>query len=231
MSARVLAAFCLFDLVVCSAPASSNRTSDSEVLVYLSGDAAQPHAPLDAMKPELRRLMDSAGYRVIFTDSQAPVASTDFELVVVTLRGRCGMPAMGPSPRALPTSGAPLASTAVEEGRILPFSSVDCAGLSAMLSAPLSSEPAARRDFLYGRAMARLIAHELYHVLLQTRGHERTGIARPGFSASDLLTDRFAFEAATTARLRPAAPEFLKTPAEERTALPEAPSLPETLRR
>ena len=228
MFARVLAAFCLFDLVVCSAPASSDAAADSAVVVYLSGDA-QPHGPLDVMKVELARLMDSAGYHIDFTDSQTTSGvSTDSELVVVTLNGHCGVSTADPSGRHLPISRAPLASTAVEDGRILPFSSVDCAGLTAMIAAPLSSEPGARRDFLYGRAMARLVAHELYHVLLQTRGHERNGIARPGFSASDLLTERFAFEPATAARLRP---EPVKTPAEERTASPEAPSLPEILRR
>jgi hypothetical protein len=199
--------------------------------VYLSGAAAQPQGPLHFMKVELARLMDSAGYLVAFSDSQSPgAASADGELIVVALHGLCGVPGDSPG-RRFPIPGAALASTAIEEGRILPFSSVDCVELAAMLRGALAGEPGARRDFLYGRAMARLIAHELYHFLVQTRGHERSGIARFAFTASDLLSEGFAFEAAT-ALLRPGPePGNAKTPAEERTASREAPSLPETLRR
>ena len=56
--------------------------------------------------------------------------------------------------------------------------------------------------FLYGRAMARVVAHELYHVLMRTTEHARAGVARSCFSTSDLLTERFEFEGATLARLR-----------------------------
>jgi hypothetical protein len=63
-------------------------------------------------------------------------------------------------------------------------------------------ETVARRDFLYGRAMARVVAHELYHVLLKTADHAHAGIARSCFTAEDLLTEHFEFEGATLAKLR-----------------------------
>jgi hypothetical protein len=50
--------------------------------------------------------------------------------------------------------------------------------------------------------MARVVAHELYHVLMRTTEHARSGVARSCFSTSDLLTERFEFEGATLARLR-----------------------------
>ena len=50
--------------------------------------------------------------------------------------------------------------------------------------------------------MARVVAHELYHVLMRTTEHARAGVARSCFSSSDLLAERFEFEAATLARLR-----------------------------
>ena len=50
--------------------------------------------------------------------------------------------------------------------------------------------------------MARVVAHELYHVLMRTTEHARAGVARSCFSTSDLLTERFEFEGATLARLR-----------------------------
>jgi hypothetical protein len=198
MFARLLAAFCLSNLVVLPIWGSPADQPDSEVVVYLSDSGIQPQRPLNFMKLELGHLMRAAGYRVEWSDSRdAERPSTDSQLAVVQLRGTCTLTSV---PAAKVTS---LASTAVSGGQIIPFSWVDCTSLTRVLSAPLAAEPGARRDFLYGRAMARLLAHELYHVLLRTGDHSREGIARPGFSATDLLTDHFEFEQGTLAKLRP----------------------------
>jgi hypothetical protein len=197
MSAR-LAAFCLLNLVVCPAWGSSTHEPETTLVVYLAGSSA-PERILIHMRPELNRLMREAGYRIQWTDPRAnELTSTDALLAVVELRGTCE--AGGPAA----ATRAPLATTATSGGQIIPFSAVDCATLNRLVSAPLAGEPAARRDFLYARAMARLIAHELYHIILCTRDHGAAGISRPAFSASDLLTDRFDFEPATLAKLRPA---------------------------
>ena len=56
---------------------------------------------------------------------------------------------------------------------------------------------------LYGRSMARLLAHEFYHILAQTGGHAPTGIAKARFSTADLLADHFDFETVALDRLHP----------------------------
>ncbi len=56
--------------------------------------------------------------------------------------------------------------------------------------------------------MGRLVAHELYHVLAQTRDHATEGIGKPCFSAADLISDRFEFEAVALARFRKPPAEF-----------------------
>ena len=90
----------------------------------------------------------------------------------------------------------------ITDGQVLPFSSLNCAALTNSVSAALAKEAGARRDFLYGRAMAGVVAHEFYHVLMRTTEHGRSGVARSCFSTSDLLTERFEFEGAALARLR-----------------------------
>jgi hypothetical protein len=216
MFARLLAAFCLMVVVVST---SASRFEENALVVYLAGEELQPERPLEHMKTEFARLMDSAGYRVVWAGARHrdPV-STDSELIVINFRGVCG--AAEPGPISAP--GTALASTAINGTHVMPFSSVDCSALTAILARGLGMEPGARRDFLYGRAMARLIAHEMYHFLLQTRDHELEGIARPRFSARDLLSERFDFEPTTLERLR--------TPAGERTASPAVPSRPGTPR-
>jgi hypothetical protein len=179
MFARLLAAFCLCNLVML--PVRGGDRPEAKVVVYLSGANGQPVHPLQYMKTETARLMHSAGYRVEFTTDRP---TTDFALVVLELRGTCVAGTQSGKP-------GPLASTVVSEGQVIPFASVDCDGLNRVIGASLADEPGARRDFLYGRAMARLVAHEMYHILEKTTRHHRTGVARACLHAGDLLAEEF----------------------------------------
>ena len=195
MYARLLAAFCLVHVGVYCLWASSENQPENTLVVYLSG-SMQPRS-LDYMKLELEHLMRTGGYRVEWSDARSTERpSTDATLIVVKLHGACEI---GEAP---PIKPGPLASTVVTDGRILPFSTVDCDHLTHLLAAQLASQPRARQDFLYGRAMARVLAHEVYHVLLNTGDHAREGIARAGFTATDLLSEHFEFEQSTLAKLR-----------------------------
>jgi hypothetical protein len=175
--------------------------------VYLGEAADQPAGPVEQMKHELAPLMRAAGYDVTWRDLRAGSreAAGASALIVVELNGTCA-PAPLQNPLQNSTS---LAVTSVADGRVLPFSTVDCTALSRSLSTALSGETAARRTFLYGRAMARVVAHEFYHVLTGTVDHAGAGVARRCFSVNDLLAERFEFEATTLARLRPEPPASL----------------------
>ena len=94
-----------------------------------------------------------------------------------------------------------LASTSVNGDTVLPFIVLNSGNLTRLVGPALAGEAGARRDFLFGRAMARVLAHELYHVLANTREHANTGVGKPQFTASDLLGERFDFEAVTVARM------------------------------
>jgi hypothetical protein len=193
--ARLLAAFCLFNLAVVSSWAS-------DLAVYLRADALQPIRMLEIMKRELAPLMLSAGYRVEWHDSRGRHETTAGALVVLDLHGVCGIPAGRFTPDAPTGQTRALATTAVSGQTVLPFSSINCAELTRMLAPTIAREAGGRRDFLYGRAMARLLAHELYHILANTRDHDRDGIAKPDFNFTDLLTERFEFERTTLAKLQ-----------------------------
>ena len=62
-----------------------------------------------------------------------------------------------------------------------------------------------RRRFLAdsaGIALARVIAHEFYHILMRTADHSRNGVSRSCFSTADLVSERFVFEDSIVAQLR-----------------------------
>jgi len=202
MSAQLLALCCLLNLVVSSDPTGPSTSAGPELVVYLKSDQAQPSRTVEHMKVELTALMRSAGYRVDWRDPQAEGRTVDnADLVVAELRGVCGIPQGSVASDAAADRGGSLGSTYVSGDRVLPFSWLNCRSLTRLLGASLSSEAPAQRDFLYGRAMARLMAHELYHVIANTREHGREGIGKPAFTVKNLLSERFEFETESMAKL------------------------------
>lgn len=199
MFARLLALVCLggFGIVTCrSEPVTlPNR----KVVVYLQTDASQSTGPVGAMKREAASLLAEAGYTIEWREHGSST-ETDGFLTVVELRGACETPDHSAVPSVLP--GAQLASTAVTDGRILPFSWVNCKTLTQFLTPVIVDQPGTRREFLYGRAMGRVVAHELYHILSNEPGHDEDGVAKPSFTTRDILADQFNFNHATVAKFQ-----------------------------
>ena len=154
------------------------------------------------MKWQLEAIMKQAGFRVEWlTQRSGRRESPDAPfLAVVEFEGICAPAEAGSDSGAV--QGLSLANTAMSDGHVLPFSTVSCAALNHTLSSALAKYPPAVRDFLFGRAMARVLAHELYHVLAGTTEHAGSGMARPAYSSSDLLSETFHFESSILALLR-----------------------------
>jgi hypothetical protein len=178
-----------------------------EVVVYLKSAEAQPTRTVEAMKREASALMEPGGYNITWRDLPENAAdAVDAAVVIVELRGTCQAPkhAEVVTPLIAPAS---LASTAVANGEVLPFSWLECGTLSRMLAPELAKHDRGL-DSLFGRAMGRLVAHELVHVLANTTHHAGGGVGKPYFSAKDVLAERFEFEKETLVQLRaPASPE------------------------
>jgi hypothetical protein len=202
MSARILALLCFALVGVAPALPESNA-----LVVYLTPPTARDTLVQAHMRREAVTLMQSAGYALEFRDRNARRSGDGGpNLAFVDLVGACAVPS-DPTPGPAPDDNQPkLAFTAVEDGVVLPFSRIDCGALSRVLARLLAREAPAQRAFLYGRAMARVLAHELYHVLAQTRDHAAEGIGKPCFTAADLVSPRFEFEWTSLMRLRTVAP-------------------------
>ena len=195
----------LLSLLQSDPSALRTNLSQNGIAIYLNGAAAQPSGPLENMKRELSAIMDSAGYHVMYADPRTPDREGRFAaLVVLELDGSCGMPAGNYRIERSVASGASLAETAISSGTVLPFSRIHCANLTRMIGPMLAEEAGAQRDFLYGRAMARVAAHEIYHVMVGSREHVHDGVAKASFSVPDLLDERFEFDRTALAMLQKA---------------------------
>jgi hypothetical protein len=172
--------------------------AEARVEVLLQSTGGPPDLILSEMKVELNSLMERAGFAVQWRGAQASTAAVNGDLVVVELRGSCEPPST-----SIPVSGIlQLGSSAVADGKVLPFSRVDCTALAQFLEPYLTRKQKERRAPVYGRAIARVLAHEFYHVLERTIAHTAGGLTKARLEASDLLDDRVEFGNVATGRLQ-----------------------------
>jgi hypothetical protein len=206
MYARHLAMFGLLCVSTSMGRSESAPPANSEVEVYLKGEAGSSADILAEMNRELAALMQQTSFRLIWRHAHDGFSGGGAaHLIVVELRGDCAVPSSYDPSQPVVTSMA-LASTSVVDGKVLPFSWVDCSALSRFLGPAISTLPDAEQTHVYGRSMARLLAHEFYHVLAQTDDHTLLGLSKARFSTADLLADHFDFEAAALTKLRPPSP-------------------------
>ena len=205
MYARLLATLCLLPVSTFFAQADSAVPTGATLEVYVKGQESSTPDVLSAMNRELGSLMQPAGFRVVWRGVSDPPSSAGAEhLLMVELRGVCTAQFLSTASTPL-SSPLPLASSSVADGKVLPFSWVDCTALNRFLAPVASNQSQALQDDLYGRSIARLLAHEFYHILAQTDDHAASGIAKARFSTADLLADHFDFETFALSRLHPPA--------------------------
>jgi len=144
------------------------------------------------MRGELQLLLSPAGINISWKTLADRKSGENFDLVAVAaFDGSCADTEAVPTP-ALAT----LADTSIADGHVLPFFRIDCARLSGMLGSRVESA-------IFGRALARLAAHELYHIIAQTTQHQDSGIAKASFSVRDLTAPRFELDEWSSALMRP----------------------------
>ena len=92
--------------------------------------------------------------------------------------------------------------TEISDGAILPFIHVDCERVRTFLQTTLLGYRPQDRERAYGRALGRVLAHELYHVYGDTPKHTARGVAKEKYSVADLLAADFQFHQKQTRALR-----------------------------
>ncbi len=187
LSADIMrATICAITLALFAVAGFAQTTGATPPLTILFHfDAAHSEVAFAEVQRELGALLEPAGFRLDWRNRDEITASDSFpELAVVDFRGRCLVEAAD-----LPQdAGGALARTHIADGKVLRFSEVDCDHVRASLRSG-----AGRSDVLLGRAIARVLAHELYHILAQSVSHQRSGVAKPSMSPADLVSDRLDF--------------------------------------
>jgi hypothetical protein len=154
---------------------------------------------------ELQRLLNPAGFDILWKDLQTRKSGEQFDqVVVVSFDGSCSDASSSAPLKTSQEITVSLADSSVSEGRILPFVRVDCGYLAQMLSPALRAMGDKERYAAFGRALGRVMAHEIYHIVGETTEHQVRGVAKASFSVRDLMANEFSFDNSSLAQMRPA---------------------------
>lgn len=180
--------------------------------------AARPDTEtLNSMQAEVRSILAPAQLDLSFQPIADQPSRTFRKIVIVRFRGICA----GKTHRVgFELSAANLVDfpalgrTDVSDGRVLPYVQVYCDEVRDFVPFTSGVSPAK----VFGRALGRVVAHELYHALLDTRDHSRTGVARFAQTPHDLTRETLLLDTRSIDRLRELYPQKEKEDDSEETS-------------
>lgn len=173
--------------------------------VLLDFQSAASLESVGELQREVQHLLKPSGLRLQLR-LRSEVRDNDAfdDVVVVTFKGNCQFPS---DPMLLDERGpGPLAFAHTAEGKIQPFSEVGCDSVRRIVESALWGDQRRNRDQLFGRALGRVVAHELVHMLTQTNTHAKTGLFKPSLSGTRLIAEHLELTPEDYARLRDSKP-------------------------
>ena len=164
--------------------------------IFMDFDATPGNSSLAVMQKEVASLLKPSGIKVNWRLTGENKGDEPYaRLVVLKFNGSCrvdgrllqqkvGVAAVEP--------GEPLTlgDARVENGRVLPFSEVKCDEVRKALSYLTPAASQEQRQVALGIAMARVVAHELYHMLARTTSHAMRGLAKASQPLPELISSR-----------------------------------------
>jgi hypothetical protein len=188
-------AACLFSSLLFASQAGAS----TGITLLLQFENKHSDKSVEEMKRETIAIMKNAGLRLDFRslkdfNPNEPVS----DLVVVKFSGTCQMETM---PMLFDERG-PLAFTHSTNGEVLPFSVVACDRVRHSVESAMWGGDKAKADVLLGRALGRVLAHELVHIVAKSHKHGTKGIARTSLSGGQLIADRLELDLNDVQRLQ-----------------------------
>ena len=155
------------------------------VTVVLDFEQAPHSVPLATVQQELRNILAPSGLRIdVRVRNELPRDPEFQQLVIFKMKGHCTTEPV--FVEALSDERGALAMTYTSDGELLPFGEVECDGLRRSLARVYGPSAGDRHSIEFGTAVARVMAHEIYHMIGNSKTHTRNGISKESLSAREL---------------------------------------------
>lgn len=197
-------------LAMAALPAfGDERLVELPAVLYTTFQEPAPEPVQQSLEDEVESIMGPLGRHFVWRSiSGVKGNEISSELAVLTFKGRCNADGLFPKE----VNPGALGWTHVSDGAILPFSEIDCDRIRLFVQKELLHRKPSERDDAFGRAMARVVSHELYHIFANTPHHGSDGVAKAAYTVQELLSDDFQFEEAECKALKASIPPRITRP-------------------
>lgn len=178
--------------VLCSAAAAA-----ADVTVVMDFEDQQSSVSIEEMKRETQSILKDSGLQLDWRMRSDAGNNSFANLVFVRFKGRCRFE---PVPYLFDERG-PLAFTYSTDGKIQPFAEVSCDKVTAAMRPAMHSDQYAKGNLLMGRALGRVLAHELMHVLTRSGKHGSAGDGKAALSGQQLISGKLTLDPDDVRRL------------------------------
>jgi hypothetical protein len=159
----------------------------------------EPPATMQAaIQNELASLLTPIGWDVEWAPLREAGRAVSASLAVAHFKGACDLTDLAPRYDYQRVLG----ETHATDGVILPFTDIYCDVIGSLLAGNLESVDPKMREHVFGRAVARVLAHELYHILTGEKQHGAEGVAEAVVTPRELISNGFQFQHAQVEKLR-----------------------------
>ena len=177
----MLKRFCTLILALCTP-----GFCGGPVTVLLNFDRPYSSVSLSEMEHEASASLKATGFTFDWKLQDSVAPGSEFEsLLVFNMKGHCALDII---PQLIDERG-PLGMAFVSDGQVLSFGEIECdrVKLSVQRVLPRGKSPAQER--LYGRALGRVVAHEMYHMLSGKQTHAKSGLGQARLTADELISN------------------------------------------
>lgn len=169
--------------------------------VLLEFEHDPPLAALHAMEREVGAMLDATGAAFSWLTKKNTPPQTFDQVAVMHFRGNCRIEKVG-FPVEDTGQAMTLGATDVISGHVTSYSSVECDHIKTCIAGLIEDSCARDRETAFSRALGRVVAHELYHILASTKEHTHSGVAKAIQTPFDLIRENYQFDRQALLRLR-----------------------------
>jgi hypothetical protein len=167
------------------------------ITIVLDFQGPRSEQSVAEMKREFAGIMKDTAVRFDFRSRGQASQEALSDLVLVRFKGKCVLDPVG----YLYDERGPMAFTYSTDGAVQPFSEVACDKVTSAVRSAMSGSDFGNADLLLGRALGRVLAHEVVHMLSKSGAHGHTGVARTALSGSQLIAPELRLEPEDVERL------------------------------